>query len=584
MIDVHARLYSDAPNGIDGHSFALHRLMSVNVLLAELFRDGITVSPYEGVAILQQLLAEAIAQQRVERKDPDVSVGDERHISPRIDDIELTSEGLVRRRSSSTSPTVAEMAVLLAAVLDERWGVVPDDLRTVIAHGLQDRSSDLDGFSASLRVFERGAPPQVVRDLLATRARLRSSPAVPAAPVEQVLVHAEELAQATRNERTSPRPDVNTAAVNRHLHPRLGWRAAAAVALIAVPTAIGSFLLAQREAARKNAGDPETIVASPKLAPPISPPNGAAPALAHSVAPTVREGNATEAQGRLPSEAASANPAGEAAGAASDTSRQPELGAVSPEPLPGFSPAFAAQGSVIYFHTGGSSAQESDLAMADEARRIIPIVRDGARNYHVQPSPDGRVLAFDSDRDGKRGIYVANRDGSNVKRVSGPGWAAVPTWAPDGSRLAFVRAETGRPNVWNLWLLSLDSGETQRLTSYRYGQTWGASWFPGGERIVYTHETTLVVRDLVTGATREFKSPIPKRLVRTAAVSPDGRRVIFQVHRDGAWLLGLGDGSMRRVLADPSAEEFSWAPDGTRVAFHSRRGGRWGVQVAWFPG
>ena len=558
--------------------------MSVNVLLAELLRDGLSVSPYEGVAILQQLLAEAIAQQRVARKDPDVSVADEGHISPRIDDIELTSEGLVRRRSSSASPTVAEMAVLLAAVLDERWGVVPDDLRTVIAHGLQDRSSDLAGFSASLSVFERGAPPQVVRDLLATSVRLRSSPAVAAAPVAETLGHPEALAQATRNERTSPRPDVHTAAVSRHLHPRMGWRAAAAVALIAVLTAIGSFLLAQREAARKNAGEPETIVTSPKLAPPISPPNGAAPALARSVAPAVREGNAKEAPGRLPSEGASANPAGEAAGAASDTSRQPELGAVSPEPLPGFSPAFAAQGAVIYFHTGGSSAQESDLAMADEARRIIPIVRDGARNYHVRPSPDGRVLAFDSDRDGERGIYVANQDGSTVKRVSGPGWAAVPTWAPDGSRLSFVRAETGRPNVWNLWLLSLDSGETQRLTSYRYGQTWGASWFPGGERIVYTHETTLVVRDLVSGATREFKSPIPKRLVRTAAVSPDGRRVIFQVHRDGAWLLGLGDGSMRRVLADPSAEEFSWAPDGTRVAFHSRRGGRWGVQVAWFPG
>ena len=129
--------------------------------------------------------------------------------------------------------------------------------------------------------------------------------------------------------------------------------------------------------------------------------------------------------------------------------------------------------------------KESDLATAHEARRIIPIVRDGARNYHVRPSPDGRVLAFDSDRDGERGIYVANQDGSTVKRVSGPGWAAVPTWAsPDGSRLG-VRARGNRspPNVWNLWLLSLDSGETQRLTSYRYGQTWGASWFPGGERI-----------------------------------------------------------------------------------------------------
>ena len=111
--------------------------------------------------------------------------------------------------------------------------------------------------------------------------------------------------------------------------------------------------------------------------------------------------------------------------------------------------------------------------------------------------------------------------------------------------------------MWNLWLLSLESGEMQRLTSYRHGQTWGASWFPGGERIIYTHEATIVVRDLLTGVTREFNSPIPKRLVRTAAVSPDGSRVIFQVYRDGVWILALGDGSMQRVLADPSAEEFS---------------------------
>ena len=34
---------------------------------------------------------------------------------------------------------------------------------------------------------------------------------------------------------------------------------------------------------------------------------------------------------------------------------------------------------------------------------------------------------------------------------------------------------------------------------------------------------------------------------------------------------------MKRVLADPSAEEFTWAPDGRRVAFHSRRSGEWGL-------
>jgi Tol biopolymer transport system component len=65
--------------------------------------------------------------------------------------------------------------------------------------------------------------------------------------------------------------------------------------------------------------------------------------------------------------------------------------------------------------------------------------------------------------------------------------------------------------------------------------------------------------------------------MRTPAVSPDGKRVIFQVARSGAWLLDLASGSMRCALTDPTAEEFAWSPDGLRVAFHSRRDGQWGI-------
>ena len=254
--------------------------------------------------------------------------------------------------------------------------------------------------------------------------------------------------------------------------------------------------------------------------------------------------------------------------------------AVSRDVGPAFSPSFASSGTAVFFHAGRSTDHSSALetaGLADSGLRVMTILDDGSKNYHVQPSPDGSRVAFDSDRDGERGVYIANRDGTDVRRVSGDGYAAVPTWSPDGTQLAFIRAEADRPQVWNLWLLNLTTGAGRRLTAFKYGQTWNASWFADGRRVCYTHEDRLIVADLITGTTREYASPRPRTLVRTPAVSPDGRHVMFQVARSGAWLLDLADGSMRCVLADPTAEEFAWSPDGRRVAFHSRRDGQWGI-------
>lgn len=251
-----------------------------------------------------------------------------------------------------------------------------------------------------------------------------------------------------------------------------------------------------------------------------------------------------------------------------------------------FSPAFVNTGSAMFFHTGGAGDPSSAIAMTPDAAarpngdlRIIKVLDDGARNYHPRPSPDGRLIAFDSDRDGERGIYVANGDGTQVRRVSGDGYAAAPTWSPDGKRLTYIRAEAANPRVWNLWVQPLGGERATRVTGHQVGQTWSASWFPDNKRICYTHEDKIIVRDLATGESRQFASPVAGRIVRTPAVSPDGTKVVFQVFRNGGWLLDLADGSMRRVLSDPTAEEFAWAPDGSRIAFHSRRTGEWSIYV-----
>lgn len=247
-----------------------------------------------------------------------------------------------------------------------------------------------------------------------------------------------------------------------------------------------------------------------------------------------------------------------------------------------YSPAFASAGSAMFYHSdeaGGTALVRADTDSRGSVLRVTRIVDDEAKNFHVRPSPDGTRIAFDSDRDGVRGVYVADSNGRHVRRVSPEGFAAVPSWSPDSSMLAFVRAEADRPQVWNLWTLDLESGDLRQITRHRYGQPWGGSWFPDGRRLAYSHENRLVIHNLATGAERVFNTPRKGRLLRTPAVSPDGKRVMFQVHRDGGWLLELSDGSMRKVLDDSTAEEFTWAPDGRRLAYHSRRSGAWGVWV-----
>jgi len=546
--------------------------MNTALTVSELGRR-VRIEAHEAVAIALQTVEVCVC--RTSRAAP--------FGPPTVDSVFLDPGGQISCPGCAATPAVSEIAALLDAMLPRATGTrVPGGLRYAIARALLEVDArpfdSLAEFTTVLERYERGDRDEVLRTL-ATRAEDPiDAPAVLPPPIAPTLtapsLSAPSLSAPSLS--TSPLPTAPAPIVVARPPRRFGL-GAPALAMVAV--AVGSFLLGQR-------WTPPTSTSEKSASAAAAGDEFAPVSMAGSKAGAVSEPPARAATAAPPIATAKPRAAAPKPSIARVAKQQPgppsivrALGGDAGQEL---SPSFASNGTAMFFHTGLRSGEQSALKSANplaDDLRVMTIVDDGSKNYHVQPSPDGKRIAFDSDRQGERAIYIANIDGSKLERVSPAGYAAVPTWSPDSTRLAFVRAEADRPHVWNLWVQTLNTGALRRLTSFRYGQTWGASWFPDGRRVCFTHEDRIIVLDLESGATREYATPIAGHLVRTPAVSPDGSRVIFQVHRSGAWLLDLRDGSMLCVLTDPTAEEFAWTPDGRRVAFHSRRDGQWGIWI-----
>ena len=88
-------------------------------------------------------------------------------------------------------------------------------------------------------------------------------------------------------------------------------------------------------------------------------------------------------------------------------------------------------------------------------------------------SPDGKLIAFSSNRDGRPQIYVMNADGSGARRVSqGDAADFSPTWSPDGNWLAFASFRDGSTDIY---IMDLNGGNVTRETK------------TGGDHPIWSH-------------------------------------------------------------------------------------------------
>jgi TolB protein len=200
------------------------------------------------------------------------------------------------------------------------------------------------------------------------------------------------------------------------------------------------------------------------------------------------------------------------------------------------------------------------------------LTTDRADNFFPAVSPDGRYIAFTSNRQGEYDVWVMNADGSAARNLTrGLGGSYGPKWSPDGRCIAFeCRREPGAPRIC---VMNAD-GSDQRVVSPEPGTR--PAWTPDGLSLLYNsvrgHFSFIIRLDLATKT--ETILTAPGAFCYDAAPSPDGKWILHTRRGQGLLQLFVMDaqgGNVRQLtkLHGRSARVGVWSPDGARISFNS---------------
>jgi len=246
--------------------------------------------------------------------------------------------------------------------------------------------------------------------------------------------------------------------------------------------------------------------------------------------------------------------------------------------------------------------REAPAAPSPERMLTRITVDEGLQNEPTW-SPDGRYIAYSSDRGGKFDIWVQQVNGGDPLQITkGPGHHWQPDWSPDGKYIAY-RSEEGEGGIYVVPALG-GAGFERKIAPFGYYPKWS----PDSSQVLFqTHFTApahwnrFYVAQLDGSAPHEVLAEFiaqNKLFPGSAAWCPDGKRITVWVGdfspSPSFWTVPISGGTgikleiapaVQRKLAEASGEgevgeqlgnySFSWSPSGDAIYFdRAYRGAR----------
>ncbi|MCO6457816.1 MAG: PD40 domain-containing protein [Pirellulaceae bacterium] len=182
-------------------------------------------------------------------------------------------------------------------------------------------------------------------------------------------------------------------------------------------------------------------------------------------------------------------------------------------------------------------------------------------------SPDGKLIAFCSDRDGDPDLYVMRSDGSDVRQLTNaPGYDGGPFISPDGNWVVF-RSDRKQKDYLQLYVIGIDGKHEVPLTDTN-GVNWGPYWHPTRPYIIWSgadhsdpqarpnYDLWLMRYEVQDG---KFQGREVTRITDSAAAdvlpvfSPDGQQLMWTSTRtpDHSSQLFIADFTLPEAAAQP---------------------------------